>query len=65
VYTAGPLMRRLHESLPEHRRGGHADSSDALAPLVKQAVRPGDVVMVKGSAGSRMGRVVQTLAEEI
>lgn len=65
VYTAGPLMQRLHESLPEHRRGGHAESSDALAPLVKQAVRPGDVVMVKGSAGSRMGRVVQTLAEEI
>ncbi len=26
-------------------------------------VEPGDVVMVKGSAGSRMGRVGQTLAE--
>lgn len=64
VFTAGPLMRHLHDALPESRRGAHAESSDALAPLVRQAVRPGDVVMVKGSAGSRMGRVVQALAEE-
>ncbi|RAU22908.1 UDP-N-acetylmuramoylalanyl-D-glutamyl-2, 6-diaminopimelate--D-alanyl-D-alanine ligase [Paramagnetospirillum kuznetsovii] len=64
VFTAGPLMRHLRDALPDHRRGGHAESSDALAPLVRQAVRNGDVVMVKGSAGSKMGRVVQALAEE-
>ncbi len=63
VFTAGPLMAHLRQALPEQRRGGHADNSEALAPLVKQAVKAGDVVMVKGSAGSRMGRVVQTLAE--
>jgi len=62
VFTAGPLMAHLHGVLPPSRRGGHAETSEALAPLVAQAVRPGDVVMVKGSAGSRMGRVVQTLA---
>ncbi|OAN46622.1 UDP-N-acetylmuramoylalanyl-D-glutamyl-2, 6-diaminopimelate--D-alanyl-D-alanine ligase [Paramagnetospirillum marisnigri] len=64
VFTAGPLMRHLHDALPDFRRGTHAETSDALAPLVRQAIRPGDVVMVKGSAGSRMGRVVQALAEE-
>ncbi|MDO8605333.1 MAG: UDP-N-acetylmuramoylalanyl-D-glutamyl-2,6-diaminopimelate--D-alanyl-D-alanine ligase [Phaeospirillum sp.] len=63
VFTAGPLMAHLHQALAEQRRGGHAGDSEALAPLVRAAIRAGDVVMVKGSAGSRMGRVVQALAE--
>lgn len=63
VFTAGPLMASLYAAIPEHKRGCHAASSDEAAPLVKAAVRPGDVVMVKGSAGSRMGKVVKTLIE--
>jgi len=64
VYTAGPLMASLAAALESERRGGHADSAEALAPMVRAALRPGDVVMVKGSAGSRMGRVVQALSEQ-
>jgi UDP-N-acetylmuramoyl-tripeptide--D-alanyl-D-alanine ligase len=63
VFCAGPLMRALYDALPESRRAGWAQDSEMLAPLVKRAVGAGDVVMVKGSAGSRMGRVVQALAE--
>ena len=63
VHTAGPLSAALRDALPEDRRGIHADDSAALAPLVKAAVKAGDVVMVKGSAGSRMGRVVKALQE--
>ncbi len=63
VFTAGTLTSHLHQALAEERRGGHAADSDAVALLVKAALRPGDVVMVKGSAGSRMGRVVNALAE--
>jgi UDP-N-acetylmuramoyl-tripeptide--D-alanyl-D-alanine ligase len=62
VFTAGKNMERLWEALPSSLRGGHAASSDRLSPLVLAAVRPGDVVMVKGSAGSRMGPIVQALA---
>lgn len=63
VFTAGPLMRSLHEALPPALRGDHADDADSLARLVVAAVRGGDIVMVKGSAGSRMGRVVQALSD--
>lgn len=63
VHTAGPLSAHLRDALPADRRGAHADTSEQLAPLVKAQVRAGDVVMVKGSAGSRMARVVKTLQE--
>lgn len=63
VHTAGPLSASLREALPADRRGAHAANSEELAPLVKAAVKAGDVVMVKGSAGSRMGRVVKALQE--
>lgn len=63
VHTAGPLSAALRDALPEDRRGAHADDSETLAPLVKASMRAGDVVMVKGSAGSRMGRVVKLLQE--
>jgi len=65
VYTAGPLMSHLHRALDAARRGGHADSAEAVIPLVLEGLRPGDVVMVKGSAGSRMSRVVQALTERV
>ncbi|MBI4967591.1 MAG: UDP-N-acetylmuramoylalanyl-D-glutamyl-2,6-diaminopimelate--D-alanyl-D-alanine ligase [Rhodospirillales bacterium] len=61
VFTAGPLMENLHRGLARAQQGGHAANADAAAGLVAAALRPGDVVMVKGSAGSRMGRVVEAL----
>ncbi len=61
VYCCGPLMHNLWEALPSGMRGGYADASAALASLVVSAVRPGDVIMIKGSLGSRMKSVVTAL----
>jgi len=61
VFCCGPLMRALYDALPEERRGAHRESSEDLAPLVREAVRPGDVILVKGSLGSRMAVVVRAL----
>jgi UDP-N-acetylmuramoyl-tripeptide--D-alanyl-D-alanine ligase len=61
VFTCGPAMAALHEALPKVMKGGHTADSGALAPLVSGALTPGDAVLVKGSAGSRMGFVVEAL----
>jgi len=61
VFTAGPLMARLATALPAPMQGGHTSTSGCLAPRVTAAVRAGDVVMVKGSLGSQMKRVVDAL----
>ncbi|MBW8815375.1 MAG: UDP-N-acetylmuramoyl-tripeptide--D-alanyl-D-alanine ligase [Caulobacterales bacterium] len=61
VFCAGPLMKSLWDALPPTRRGGYAGSAAELAPQLAQAVEAGDVVMVKGSNGSKAGLVAQAL----
>jgi UDP-N-acetylmuramoyl-tripeptide--D-alanyl-D-alanine ligase len=62
VFCCGPLMRCLYDALPARLRGGYAGDSAALLPLVRPALLPGDVVLVKGSLGSRMGPLAAALA---
>jgi UDP-N-acetylmuramoyl-tripeptide--D-alanyl-D-alanine ligase len=54
-------MKSLWDALPSTRRGGYALSAADLAPQISQAVEPGDLVMVKGSNGSRAGLVASAL----
>ncbi|HYC12945.1 MAG TPA: UDP-N-acetylmuramoylalanyl-D-glutamyl-2, 6-diaminopimelate--D-alanyl-D-alanine ligase, partial [Stellaceae bacterium] len=61
VFTVGPHMRELDHALPARRCGGHAETSAALVPILAGALRSGDVVMVKGSLGSRMAEIVKPL----
>lgn len=61
VFAAGPLTRNLYEALPVSRRGAVAETSADLIEPLTRILRPGDAVMVKGSNGSRMGRIVEAL----
>jgi UDP-N-acetylmuramoyl-tripeptide--D-alanyl-D-alanine ligase len=63
VFAAGPLMKSLWDALPPTRRGGYAETAAELAPQVARAAEPGDVVMVKGSNGSRAGLIAQALGQ--
>jgi len=61
VFTCGTEMAALQEALPEGLRGAHAASSAELAPQVAAALLPGDLVLVKGSLGSRMALIVDAI----
>jgi UDP-N-acetylmuramoyl-tripeptide--D-alanyl-D-alanine ligase len=61
VFCCGPLMRGLWQALPPGRRGGYAETSAELEAQVLHAVSAGDVVMIKGSLGSRMAPIVKAL----
>ncbi|HVC63387.1 MAG TPA: UDP-N-acetylmuramoyl-tripeptide--D-alanyl-D-alanine ligase [Acetobacteraceae bacterium] len=61
VFACGPSMRYLFDTLPDQKRGAHTPDSAALALLVAREVAPGDVILVKGSLGSHMRRVVDAL----
>ncbi len=61
VFCCGPLMHNLWRALPASRRGGYAEDAAALEAQVLPAVHAGDVVMVKGSLGSRMAPIVKAL----
>lgn len=61
TFAAGPWMENLFDLLPHDRRGTYAiDSKYLIEPLI-DCLRPGDVVMIKGSLGSRMGPIVEAL----
>ncbi|MEX1083643.1 MAG: UDP-N-acetylmuramoylalanyl-D-glutamyl-2,6-diaminopimelate--D-alanyl-D-alanine ligase, partial [Xanthobacteraceae bacterium] len=61
VFCAGLLMQELWQALPSERRGGYAEAAAGLESSLLAVVQPGDVIMIKGSLGSRMGPLVKAL----
>ena len=61
IHTIGNLMRSLHDALPESKRGEWHEESEGLAGRISGLLAPGDVAMLKGSAGARIGKVVEAI----
>lgn len=61
VHCVGPRMALLHEVLPAARRGRQTMTADDLVSRAHLLVQPGDVVLVKGSKGSYVSRIVEAL----
>lgn len=61
LYASGPLMQHLWDALPVSRRGRHAATSHELKDSLLHELKGGDVVMIKGSLGSRMGLLVEAI----
>ncbi|MCH9765405.1 MAG: UDP-N-acetylmuramoylalanyl-D-glutamyl-2,6-diaminopimelate--D-alanyl-D-alanine ligase [Alphaproteobacteria bacterium] len=64
VFAAGPNMEALFQCLPQTKRGAWAERVEGIETAVVRALQAGDVVMVKGSLGSRMARVLAAIRKE-
>ncbi|MBB3808253.1 UDP-N-acetylmuramoylalanyl-D-glutamyl-2,6-diaminopimelate--D-alanyl-D-alanine ligase [Pseudochelatococcus contaminans] len=61
VFAAGPGMHHLWRALAPEVRGAYAETAQGLEEQVLRAVRAGDAVMVKGSNGTRVSRIVAAI----
>jgi UDP-N-acetylmuramoyl-tripeptide--D-alanyl-D-alanine ligase len=63
LFGAGPLTRALFDAAPASMRAAWTERSSELTDEVARTLRGGDIAMVKGSNGSRMGPLVAALRD--
>ena len=61
VHCVGPRMQRLWEILPKDKRGDWSETAPEMAARAHRLIDAGDVVLVKGSKGSKVSLVVDAL----
>ncbi len=61
IHCVGPRMRQLWQALPQPQRGKQVDTAQELAEQAHRIIDAGDVVLVKGSKGSRISIVVDAI----
>ncbi|HVW74446.1 MAG TPA: UDP-N-acetylmuramoyl-tripeptide--D-alanyl-D-alanine ligase [Rhizomicrobium sp.] len=64
VFASGAQMKALWDALPAGIRGAYAETSAALLPQVRAALKSGDTVLVKGSNGAKMSVIIEALKEK-
>ncbi len=61
VHTVGPAMAALHAKLPKHQQGLCVSSVADLGEAFTKTLKPKDLILIKGSAGMKLGHVVEAL----
>jgi UDP-N-acetylmuramoyl-tripeptide--D-alanyl-D-alanine ligase len=61
VHCVGPRMRALWQRLAAEKQGDWTESAEAMAERIRHHIDAGDVVLVKGSKGSYVSRVVDAI----
>ncbi|EKE45336.1 UDP-N-acetylmuramoylalanyl-D-glutamyl-2,6-diaminopimelate--D-alanyl-D-alanine ligase [Oceaniovalibus guishaninsula JLT2003] len=61
IHCAGPRMHALWSELPGWQRGEWHDTAAEMAGRASALMRPGDLVLVKGSKGARTALVVDAI----
>lgn len=64
VFVVGAEAECLFEALSPAVRGGYALKPETLFPLIESELVQGDVVLVKGSNGSKVSHVVDYLVQD-
>ncbi|MDQ2065019.1 UDP-N-acetylmuramoyl-tripeptide--D-alanyl-D-alanine ligase [Xinfangfangia sp. CPCC 101601] len=61
IHCVGPRMHALYETLPRAQRGIWVETAAEIAPQARQLFDAGDIVLVKGSKGSKVSLVVDQM----
>lgn len=61
VFLFGEMMGKLYNELPESLRGGHSNSKPDLLSSIKNYLKKGDYLLVKGSASMKMQEFIDVL----
>ena len=64
VWLGGPEMAALRDALPDGVQREYRETADELAALALDAVRPGDVLVVKSSKSTGFSRIVAALLDK-
>jgi UDP-N-acetylmuramoyl-tripeptide--D-alanyl-D-alanine ligase len=65
MFASGPHMAALFATLDAHQKAYWAEVSGGLEGPLLAAVTGGDVIMIKGSLGSRMAPLVEALKRRL
>jgi len=61
IHCVGPRMKALHAALPRAQRGEWVAAATDLVPRARYLVDAGDILLVKGSKGSKVSLIVDAL----
>ena len=61
IHCVGPRMQALYAALPRGQRGEWVETATDLLPRARHLIDAGDIVLVKGSKGSKVSLVVDAL----
>jgi len=61
IHCVGPRMKALWQALPRGQRGEWVETAAELVPRARHLVDAGDIVLVKGSKGSKVSLIVDAL----
>ncbi|GAA3854472.1 UDP-N-acetylmuramoyl-tripeptide--D-alanyl-D-alanine ligase [Celeribacter arenosi] len=63
VHTVGPLMSGLHNALAPKTAGVHVETAEEMRSMLGTLVVSGDIVLVKGSKGSKVSVLVDAIRQ--
>lgn len=61
LFACGINMKALYEITPPECQGAYSLTSAELADIIVNELKPGDVVLVKGSLGSKMKTIIDVI----
>lgn len=64
VFTCGSNMKIVFDHLPPHLQGKWCADAEQLIPFIEQQLKDQDTVLVKGSHGMHMHKIVKALTQK-